>query len=759
MFRGLVRFLLKASVVVLVLAALGLVYLDAKVLSAFEGQKWALPAKVFARPLEVYEGKALTREQFKAELQGLGYQAVSRATHPGTMEVASSRIRVYTRGFEFADGTEPAQRVLVSFSNNEVISLRDDQNQAVSLLRMEPLLIGGIYPTKNEDREIVSLAQVPSHLSDALITVEDRYFYDHYGVSLRGIARAFVANLQAGRVTQGGSTLTQQLVKNYFLTSERSIARKLLEIPMAMLLELHYSKDEILEAYLNEVYLGQSGARAIHGFGLASQYYFAKPVSELALHEAALLAGMVKGPSAYDPRRHPERAKTRRDLVLRLMADAEVISPAQMKIAQSRGLGVVKQRSLRKGAHPAYLDLVKRQLSQDYEASQLRSEGLRIFTALDPTVQARAEASLVTTINQLEKRHGKKVAGLQGAMVVTDPQTAEVLAVVGGRNTRYRGFNRALDANRSIGSLIKPAVYLAALEQGYSLASVVDDSPISVRLEDGSTWVPKNFDGQSHGEVPLYLALARSYNLSSARLGMDIGLNRVLDMLDRLGIDRDVKPYPSLLLGAESMSPVEVAQMYQTLAANGFNMPVRAIRSVTNAQGQELSRYTLEIEPVVSAANAFVLQYGMQAVMREGTGRRAYQVLPEGVQLAGKTGTTNDQRDSWFAGYGANRLAVVWLGTDDNRTLPFTGSSGALPAWIEFMRQEKPQSLRNLSPDGISYAWVDETTGLLSHESCEGARFMPFVSGTEPTQEVDCGQHRGVKGAFQWFKRWLSQGQ
>ena len=747
-------FLFKLSLLGMVIGGIGLIYLDVQVKSKFEGKRWALPAKVYARPLELYPGQVLDRQALKDELKGLGYRFVNRADKPGMVEWASNRARVYTRGFSFPDGDESAQSLLLSFSGNQLVSIKDSRGSIVPLSRLEPILIGGIYPRDNEDRDLIRLDQAPQLLLDSLIQIEDRDYYNHFGVSPKGIARAMWVNLKARRFIQGGSTLTQQLIKNFYLTSDRTLARKLMEIPMAVLLDLRYSKDEILEAYLNEVYLGQSGSRAVHGFGLASQYYFAQPINELKLHQVALLAGMVKGPSYFDPRRHPERAKARRDLVLKVLQEQGVISMKDRLDAEKRGLGVVKQRSLHKGAYPAYLDLVKRQLREEYPEDVLSSEGLRVFTSLDPMVQANTAAALTKTIGNLKKRYGKPVTALQGGIVVTDPQTGEVLALVGGKNARYQGFNRALDARRPIGSLVKPAVFLAGLEEGYTLASLLDDQPISVPLPGGKSWVPQNFDRQSHGKVPLYLSLAKSYNQSTAQLGMDIGLPKVIDTLERLGISRDPKPYPSLLLGAESMSPFEIATVYQTIAANGFRTPMRAIRLVTDSEGQELSRYPFEVKQVVTAENMHLIQYALQAVTREGTGRYIYSRLPGAINVAGKTGTSNGQRDSWFAGFAGDRMAVVWLGLDDNGKLPFTGSGGALRVWTELMVNERPQSFMAVQPEEIEYHWIEEKTGLISAEQCQGVRQLPFIKGTAPQDYAECAGNQQQE-SMDWFERWF----
>lgn len=753
--RALLGLMLKLSLVGMVLAAAGLVYLDAQVRAKFEGKRWALPAKVYARPLELYPGQAIAGEDFRLELKGLGYREVSRVSHPGSVHWSGNSAELITRGFRFSDGAEPSRRLRLSFANNQLRAIQDGGGRPLSLVRMEPILIGGIYPQDNEDRDLIRLEDAPPMLPAALIAVEDRNYYSHHGISLKGIARAMWVNIRAGRFVQGGSTLTQQLIKNFYLTADRTLARKLLEMPMAVLLDLHYSKDEILEAYLNEVYLGQSGARAIHGFGMGSQYYFGRPVGELGLAQVALLAGLVKGPSYYDPRRHPQRALERRNLVLRLLRDQGQISAQQYQQAKAEPLGVVAKRGLQKGAYPAYLDLVKRQLREEYREEDLSSEGLRVFTALDPLVQARAERAQSAMLKKLEGRYGQKAQGLESSMVVTDPQTGEILAVIGGRDTRYQGFNRALDARRPIGSLVKPAVYLTALEEGYTLASRIEDEAFRLELPNGDIWAPDNFDHKSHGVVPLHHALSRSFNQATARLGMEVGLERVIDMLHRLGVERELKPYPSLLLGAQGLSPLEVAGVYQTLAANGFRMPLRAIRAVTDSAGAELSRYPFRLRQQVDPALVHLIQYGMQEVAREGTARYAYSVLPKNLNIAGKTGTSNGQRDSWFAGFTGNRLAVVWVGRDDNASLPFTGSGGALRIWTDFMRRERPQPFQASRPEGVEYVWVDEATGLRSDERCEGSRQLPFLVGSAPQRSVDCGQRRQNGNPLNWFRSWF----
>ncbi|KKN45183.1 hypothetical protein LCGC14_0685630 [marine sediment metagenome] len=752
--------LMKIGFTLLVIFGLIIGFLDIQIRSQFEGKHWAVPAKVYARPLELYSGVPLSMTDLKIELRGLGYQFTSQASRPGQASFSSSKAIINTRGFNFPDGKEISQKVVLDFQGSSVINVTDYHGVSIPLLRLEPVLIGGIYPLNNEDRDLIQLQDAPQSLIDSLIAIEDRDFYEHHGISTKGIARAMWANIKAGAFVQGGSTLTQQLIKNFYLTSDRSLVRKLLEIPMAMLLELHYSKEAILEAYLNEVYLAQDGARAIHGFGLGAHYFFAQPLQELKLHQVALLAGLVKGPSYYDPRRHPERAKRRRNLVLKVLYDQEKITQSQYEKAIAAPLDVVRKGTLLKEAYPAFLDLVKRQLRVNYRDEDLSSEGLKVFTSLDPITQYQAEQSLTQTIDRLEKTYGKKIAALQGSMVVTEPQTGEVLALIGDKKTRYKGFNRALDSDRPIGSLIKPAVYLTALEQGYTLASPLDDSPYQLKLPNGQVWQPQNFSKQSHQSPLLIDALAHSYNISTVRLGMAVGLDKVIDTIHRLGIKQALKAYPSLLLGAQGMSALDVANMYQTIAANGFQMPARSIRVVTDSQNDALSSYPFQLKQTVRAENNYLIQTAMQEVTRAGTAQSIYQRLPSDINVAGKTGTTDEQRDSWFAGFSGNRLAVVWLGLDNNHPLPFTGSGGALKVWKQFMASQPLQSFDAPKPDDIEWKWIDRASGKLSSEQCDGARQLPFIKGTEPVEAISCvntssQQDNPVSRSLNWIKNWF----
>ena len=710
----------KVLVVLLVIALVGVIYTDANVRSKFEGKRWSIPAKVYAQPLELYPGKSLTQAQLVSELARLKYQkvrlsvsdseSVSTSERVGSFTVQNERhVQISTRGFQFWDGMEKAKRMSVRFHEGRVERIVEDLQgdyRSLPLVRLEPVLIGGIYPRHNEDRELIRLDQVPEELINTLIAVEDREYARHNGVSIKGIARALLVNVSSGKIKQGGSTLTQQLVKNFYLTSKRSISRKAMEALMALLLELHYSKGEILEAYLNEVYVGQSGAKAIHGFGLASQFYFGQPIQELKLHQSALLIGLIKGPSYYDPRRHPKRAIKRRNQVVDVLLELNQITSAHAKTVKQAPLGVVGTAAAHSKTYPAFMDLLKRQLRRDYRDEDLNSEGLRIFTTLDPMIQHQSELALSQTIKGLQKRDYGMGGELEGAMVITEPENGEILAIVGGKKPRFAGFNRALDAVRPVGSVIKPAVYLAALEKGLHFAQFVEDESIKVTTENGEIWQPKNFGKKGHGQILMQEGLINSYNLATTKIGLKVGIESVIDVLERGGIKRALPKVPSLFLGAAELSPLDVTAFYQTIAANGFTTPLRTIREITTSDGEPLVRYPLAVQQSFDSADVYIITRAMQMVAERGTAKRIYQRLSTELKAAGKTGTTNNLRDSWFVGITGNYLGVAWVGRDDNGPTRLTGSTGAMAAWTELMTKIQPEPLTPLQPENVLDVWI-----------------------------------------------------
>jgi penicillin-binding protein 1B len=705
-------------------------WLDIKIREQFEGKRWALPARVYARPMELFSAMSLTPDTFHTELSAIGYKKTSQLESPGTFKRRGSDYYVYTRKFQFWDAIEPSRRLKIGFSNNKISYIQNiDSGKNHALMRLEPRMIGKIYPTHNEDRILVQLKNVPQNLIDTLIATEDRQFFEHNGISFRGIVRAMLANMKAGHFAQGGSTITQQLIKNFYLSSERTLGRKVNEAVMALLLEWHYSKEEILEAYLNEVYLGQDGDRAIHGFGMAAWFYFDRPLEELKLSEVALLVGIVKAASQYNPRRYEERAIERRNLVLALAHDQGKITLEQATSAKNEPLNVTKEIRDRVSPYPGFLTLVRHQLHQDYREEDLRSEGLQIFTTLDPVMQRQTEKAMEQGIRKLE-RENRKIKNLQGAMVVTNSENGEVMAMANGRDSRFAGFNRPLNAIRQIGSLAKVAIYLAALEKDnrYSLNTLLDDSPYEwTDYRTGEVWKPKNYDHRSHGKVSLHKALANSYNLATVRLGMDIGLRKIKQTMHHMGVDKDFKIYPSTLLGSISMSPLEVAQMYQTLASGGFSVPLRSIRDVLDHRGKPLQRYAISVEQRFEPEHVFLLNYALQQAVQRGTGRQVFNTLNTRRIISGKTGTSNDLRDSWFAGFDSQYLTVTWLGRDDNNPIHLSGGSGAMVVWGELIKMLDMESPEPITPSRIGWHWVDYNSGRASSKGRRGAILMPFI--------------------------------
>lgn len=762
--NGFIVTLLLLFLVGLLLAVSGMglyvLKLDDVVRSKFEGKRWAIPARVYARPLEIYTGARLSLSQVKQELQLLHYREQSVASQ-GTWQQKGNELQIFTRGFSFPDATEKSQLLKIQFSGSSIGNVVSTVPDSDGIVRLEPMVIGGIYPKQNEDRVLMQLKEAPPYLVDALLATEDHSFYTHHGISFRGIARAIWVNTTEGGLQQGGSTLTQQLVKNFYLTNDRTIKRKLNEAFMALLLELHYSKDEILETYLNEVALGQSGDRSVNGFGLASQFFFGMPISELELHQVALLVGMVQGPSYYNPRRNPERALARRNLVLDNLLKMGKISEAQASSTKKKPLGVIAKPTAATTVYPAFIDHVKRQLRAEYKEEDLASEGLRIFTTLDPQVQNAAQTAFNGHVDQMRKSGSKRVASVQGAMLVSNPENGELLAIIGGSGD-FTGYNRALDAQRQIGSLVKPAVYLSALSSGqYTLVSPLDDGPVSLQSQSGKIWEPKNDDGESHGIVPLYEALARSYNQATIRMGMMVGIPSLITTLKSLGVQQKIGPYPSLMLGAIEMSPIDVLAMYQVFANGGFRTPLRSIHEVVDAKNNPLKRYGLAMEQVADPSSIYLLNYAMQQTMKMGTAASASRLLSANLAMAGKTGTTNDLRDAWFAGYTGNYLAVVWVGNDDNKPTGLFGATGALPIWINTMKQTFPSDMIQVQPDNVEWYWADRKTGFRSAENCPDAVFIPFRNDTIPQDVVPCAEettgasvvNKVFNNVIDWFKR------
>lgn len=732
-----------AVIVCLIAGVPYILQLDKQITSRFEGRRWELPARIFARPLELYIGRSLATDHLIKELDQLHYSREDFPNKPGAYAREKHQFVIYSRKFVFSDGPRPAMRLVVEIDDSTVTGLYDQTNgTSLSYHRLEPIQYGAIYPAHNEDRVLVRRDDVPDLLIKTLLQVEDDSFFSHWGVRPGAIVRAALANLKAGKTVQGGSTLTQQLVKNIFLSSERSLLRKVNEAIMALLLEFHYSKDEILEGYLNEIYLGQDGRRAIHGFAMASRFYFGRDLGELNPEQLALLVGIVKGASYYNPRKHPARALARRNQVLDIIGAAEPGLHLNINRLKTSPLAVTSEIPSGITLYPSFLELVRRQLLRDYKEEDLRSEGLSIFTTLDPIIQQQAEKNLTARLTAIERSRGDKAKDtLQGSFVVASADQGEVVALVGDRVARRAGFNRALDMKRPIGSIVKPAVYLAALSQpaSYNLLSTLYDEPLKVAVNE-QIWQPENYDKTFHGPLPLIEALVNSYNVATVQLGMEIGLKPVIETLRQLGAENSIEPYPSLLLGAIEMPPIDVLQMYQTIAAGGYRTPLRAILAVTDQRNKTLQRYPLTVQQGPNPKAVFCLTAALQGVASRGTARSLQQTLPPGLTVAGKTGTTDQLRDSWFAGFSGTHVAVAWVGRDDNNPTGLTGATGALGVWAETMAGIGTSPLKLSPPPGVNYYYADITGGWIYGGRCGGSQssLLPFIAGGRLPEVIPC---------------------
>ena len=724
---------LKMSFIAVFVLFLYSIYLDGKVRDKFEGQRWQVPVQVFGAIEKYTVGSKLTLTNLRASLSANRYKKVTHVERPGEFALSKSRAIIYRRAFDFGAGVEAPVKLTIDVTNGKIKALYLD-DEKVAQLRLEPLLLDRILPESKEDRVLVSLQAVPTKLLDTLLLIEDRNFYFHYGVSPIGILRALYQNLIAGRTVQGGSTLTQQLVKNMFLTRDKTLWRKANEAIMALILEYRYSKDQLLEAYINEVYLGQHYANGIYGFGLAAEFYFGKSIQSLNAEQMAMIIGQVKGPSYYDPWRFPERTIKRRDLVLRLMYQKEILSQQEFEYAVESPLSIRKKRRVKQQKFPAYLQLVKAELSRHLSEYQQQS-GVRVFTGFSINHQLALQATINEKLTTLAQESAEQ---LQVAMVVSDFKSGEIRALVGGKEAGYAGFNRALHAKRPIGSLIKPAVFLAALEryQRFNLATLIEDKEITLSSEDGQAWRPKNYDGKYRGKVHLVDALVSSLNIPTVNLGMQLGLDNVAQAIHLLGYQEDIVTRPSMLLGALNMSPMEINQLYIPIANNGKGEKSHAIDRIVSARGETLWQFEALDQQVISTQAAYLLDFSLNRVTTSGTARSLTWRLKDKV-VAGKTGTTNDLRDSWFVGYDNQLLVTTWIGRDDNKPTKLTGSSGALVLFADFMTKTGAISRQANIPASVELVRFDNKNGRPVTQACDNSQLLPAVT-TGLLYEADC---------------------
>ncbi|WP_168404012.1 bifunctional glycosyl transferase/transpeptidase [Erwinia amylovora] len=709
---------------VVAMAAYGF-WLDGQIRSRIDGKVWQLPATVYGRMVSLEPGMSYNKKELIALLEGTQYRQVTRMTRPGEFTVQANSIEMIRRPFDFPDSKEGQIRARLSFSNDRLSEIKNlESGRDFGFFRLDPRLITMLQSPNGEQRLFVPRAGFPDLLVDTLVATEDRHFYQHDGISFYSIGRAFLANITAGRAVQGGSTLTQQLVKNLFLTNERSLWRKANEAYMALIMDARYGKDRILELYLNEVYLGQAGSDQIRGFPLASLYYFGRPVDELSLDQQALLVGMVKGASLYNPWRNPKLALERRNLVLRLLQQQKVIDEELYAMLSARPLGVQPKGGVI-SPQPAFMQMVRNGLQASLGDKVKDLSGVKIFTTLDPVSQDAAEKSVEEGIPALRKQRG--LNDLETAMVVVDRFSGEVRAMVGGADPQFAGYNRALQARRSIGSLAKPATYLTALSQPdvYRLNTWIADNPLELKQPNGQVWRPQNDDRRFSGQVMLVDALTNSMNVPTVNLGMTLGLPQVVDTWTRLGAPKDqLQPVPAMLLGALNLTPVEVAQAFQTIASGGSRAPLSALRSVIAEDGSVLYQSFPQSERAVPAQAAYLTLYSMQQVVDHGTARALGAKYPKAT-LAGKTGTTNNLVDSWFAGIDGKEVTITWIGRDNNQPTKLYGGTGAMQLYLRYLENQAPLPLLLNPPEDIAPMNVDSAGNFVCDSASSSWRRLP----------------------------------
>lgn len=717
-FKG---FLLKFSFTALVLTIFYGGYLDWQIRSKMDGQIWRLPAEVYSRIESVKISDNLAFDEVIQILLDNEYRQTTMVAAPGDFKLEDDTIVVLRRAFPFPDKPEPQRVLRLRFADNKLNRIEDlVAVKAIDEFRLAPKLIA-MLESDNEDRLAIPLQNYPRLLIDALILTEDRRFYDHHGINPVGIIRALITNIRAGQTVQGGSTLTQQLVKNLFLSSERTITRKANEALMSLVLDWRYDKNRILETYLNEIYLGQNGDTQIHGFELASQFYFGRSIREISLDQIALLVGMVKGPSLYNPWRNPQNALERRNVVLKLMLEHKMIGDELYQLLSQRPLGVQQKGQISR-KYPSFIQTLQADLRRELGKHKISSLlGARIFATMDLKQQAQAENAVVNTVSQLQLK--TKNPYLEGAMIVADYRVGEIRAVVGGLQTQYAGFNRALMAKRQIGSLVKPSIYLTALSnpEQFRLNTPINNQPITINIKGSPPWQPRNYDKKYSGSVMLMDALARSLNIPTVNIGMKVGLSKVIDTQKAMGWDNvEIPKVPAMLLGSYTISPYDVTKLYQTIANQGGRIELTTVDTIADRQGNIIYQHDKTAKQVVPQEAAFQTLFAMQQTVERGTARSLQNDYAD-LRLAGKTGTTNDARDTWFVGIDGKNISTVWLGRDDNGETKLTGASGALQIYKDYLSHTYIEKLKlNKS---ANMKWV----GITQHGSwdCDSNRVIP----------------------------------
>ena len=733
-------YIIKGIILVLLLAgsfgAAFSYHLYNEIKDRFSSRRWSVPARVFSASVPVYPGQALSLARVRHMLDARRYkEALKEPLLAGEYRVSGHSLSVYLRDFQFPGHFVPSQLIKFDFEPDKIVRLLGPKGE-ITFLELEPLEIARLFGPDRASRMLINIRQVPRHLIDAIVCIEDHRFYDHGGVDLMGIVRAMIADFKAGKAVQGGSTITQQLIKNYFLVSEKSFRRKVLEFYMALILEALYDKDEILEMYMNEIYMGHRGGVAVHGMGEAARYYFGRNIEDLTLAEAATLAGIIRGPNSYAPLSHPEAALERRNIVLKRMLDLRKISPSDYEISRLEPLKLA-DASIASGLAPYFIDYVRKQAQDLYAPEALASEGLNIYTTLHPEMAAAAETAVREGLRELEKEipddPTAQAASLQAVLIAIQPKTGAIYALIGGREYSESSFNRALNARRQPGSALKPFVFLSALDH-FKLSDSISDTP-AVYDTGGTSWTPRNYDGKYRDQVTVREALEQSLNAATVNLAAETGFDKVVETLRSLGVQSPLQPIPSLALGSFEITPLELAALYAILDNDGQRPFLLSLKEIVDENGDLQERRTIDFSSVTSAAKAYLITSLMEGVLERGTAK-SLKKLGIDFKCAVKTGTTSDYRDSWFAGYTTDLLVLVWVGYDDNRPTQLTGAQGAGKIWARFMKSVRPwinpQSF--CIPPEVAMRIVCNDSGQLAAIHCREKRLEYFLSEFLPNE-------------------------
>ncbi len=690
---------------------------------------WELPSRIFSSELMIRPGDDIKTIGLMQRLERLRYRKADRISEPGEYALQGHYLDVYVRPFDYAGGSMTAQplRMVLEGSRIESIDHAFSGRRLESVL-LEPEVISEIFDRQLEDRTVVELGQCPAFLLEAIIATEDKRFYRHWGIDFRAILRAALVNLKHGSIVEGGSTITQQVIKNVFLTSKRTFTRKIKETGMAFMLEATYSKDEILQLYVNEIYMGQWGHAGVYGMARAARLFFDKDISKLSLSEAALLAGIIRAPNRYSPYNSPNRAIGRRNTVLELMYKQGHIEKPTYELAVNEPLELAPMQPRARYA-PYFVDYMLYSIKEQYPMNLLARGGYNIYTSIDTHMQLIAEQKLQHGVKNLRVKRGP----MNGAVVMLDPASGEIRAMVGGEDYASSQFNRAVQIKRHMGSLVKPLVYYTALRHGSTLADMISEKPVSIDTKEGEKWQPENYDKKLHGDVLLVDALINSYNVATVNLGLDVGLDSIIGEVRSLLPGVEVEENPSILLGAIDSSPLSVAGMFAVYANHGVSVEPVAVKAIINDKGLEVyGRPQRMSNQLLDSSTVFLLNSALQQVITRGTARNANMYgMPAG--FCGKTGTTNDLRDSWFAAFSPELVTVVWLGNDEFKPVNLTGSSGAMPIASMILAAVADDASWPV-PGDVVFKDIDPQNGKLASSWNRDKLNLPFIRGTAPTE-------------------------